>query len=139
MKPVFRIIVMLLTYLISSPYAIFSQDTGNWNVWTTADGLTHTAVRVIRVGDSGRVYISPLTDIGINVYDGYSMIQLPDLPNELAVLEGAEGELWAPYQMNQKIAGVQQYKYPSENIAGGEWIAHEIREASEADFLRSPV
>jgi signal transduction histidine kinase/ligand-binding sensor domain-containing protein len=133
----FYTLLVVISFCITDQLAI-GQPSATWREWSIENGLTHTVSRVIRVGESGRIYISPLTGDEMNVYDGYSMIRIPTPQRENEVYEDLHGNLWAPYSIDFQLSGVQKYEKSFHNTDKKEWTIFEIDEVINTDFHDTP-
>jgi signal transduction histidine kinase len=109
-------------------------QTPDWRMWTNQDGLTGTEVVTVRVGPSGNIYISQHSYEEICVLDGYEIKRIPAPNARTEVLEGAPGELWAPYNQEPELFGVKHYIYPIEDITKGKWASYIIQDVTNANY-----
>lgn len=81
--------------LLVAVQEVFAQPAEVWRYFASSDGLVESYVGAVSAGKEARIWITHGQVANMDVFDGFSVGQLPSPGIDTRVEEGAAGELWA--------------------------------------------
>lgn len=116
----FRLILLACLGLRAYP-----QASPGWGFWNTEDGMKESYSSSVSPGLGGRVWIKHGAVSGMNVLDGYTIAEAPDLGATGKLQRGPDGTLWT-------WAGQHLYRFN-----GTGWDSFDVEAVTSAGILRS--